>query len=476
MTLIRSTIVFSVVAVSAWVFTISLSVPGDRQPAKTGEAVVAGLKVCLTAMGELAKRSNPGPYLSRKIWPAEGMTSEQYQALAGKNITTYFEDGVTPEAGEQLKNDLLSVADNFARMHLSSGKLRRVDQVKNELVQIVDYLVSQKDVRSIGDKTLESLFLEYLRNVSSPDLAKGPSWIKWSTQKLVRAPVTIATGALAIVMSQAAWNMKNIMYETTDFVNTPIRTNVSRYTNTNLGWIGVRMQMGLTQIQQSIEIKGKMALEVDKMDAASVKLAAAKKFQIEGASVEEAKKMWLNAEQAFLEYRNELNSILPDNVAVGRSYWNTAMVNIPLTFTTALNTSKSQITAFEDRISNLSHRKKVDSILSEEDEKLLADSYVDLEMAKRQMGTMLSLLKVYQAFYPEHSRPTWTGDPKQKNPYMTGYASIMDGLGIEYYSTQYVQELRQQVTAMGHQLTGENPDALANRKIEIETKLASFNP
>lgn len=446
----------------------------DRAPNGLPFTLSHSLSICKDGLAAIGAKINPLPYVRARFARPEPLTADQYRALAQKTVGEYFPNGVTPENTQAFLDDLATLADNFERIHLRKGQLRHGPETRDKIIESVGFMLRQGTPDSISEKTLQELFLaEHLANSEEDLKKKPPVWDRYK-RSFARAPVALGTVLLAVVWGQMQWNMKNIMYETTDFVNTPIRTNISRYTNDNLGWIGVKMQMGLTQIQQALDVRNKMIAATDQMDQAAAKMQAAKKFQVDGVSLEEAKKMWLDAEQAFLEYRKELNSVLPDNVAMGRSYWNQAIVANPLTFVTALNTAKEQITTHEDRISNLSHRLAKDGSLSSEDARLLANSRVELEIAKRQMGTMLSLLKVYQTFYPEHSRPSWSGDPTQTNPYMTKYNAIMEGLGIEYYSAQYVAELREQMNALGQQLSGVDPTALAKRKEAIEKELSTM--
>lgn len=287
--------------------------------------------------------------------------------------------------------------------------------------------------------------------------------------------MAVGGAGAGIVASQVSWNFKNIMYETTDFVNTPIRTNISRLTNEKLGGIGVMMQMSITQMQQAVEAHRKMVATAEEMDEQAQKLASGKKFAVDGMNLDEVKSAWLEGEEAFLEYRKELNSVLPDNVALGRSYFANANILTPLSFSTAISAAKTEVTLVEDRISNLEFRMKKEGQLSESDQQLLKAAYADLELNKRKMGTTLALVRVYQLFYPEHARPSWSDNPKKGNPFMNQYGEILDGLGFEYYAQEYNRELKEQLSALGLQISGADINAVARRQKVLVDKIGELS-
>lgn len=398
--------------------------------------------------------------------------TDTFRAISRRAVGSYFPNGYTPEAMAELTLDLQKMAANFERVNLKNGKLRNRDEVLAELTKALELMGRQDALENLEDRTLSSLFFDEHAE-RSKEQADRPRVMKRLAGKAFRIPVAVAAFTLGIVGQQLTWNLRMIGYETTDFVNTPIRNNISRVTNERLGWIGVTIQMSMSQLEQSVDIHNKMLAEVDKLDEVAAKANAGKKFQIDGLTLDETKKLWLDGEKAFLEYRKEMNAVLPDLVAVGRGYYKDANIINPLTFSTAVNTVKTLISQSEDRISTLEHRRRQDGNLTEKDDHLLRQAYIDLEMAKRQMGTTLALIRIHQIFYPEYVRPSWSNEPSE-NPFMNQYGPIVDGLGLEYFAKEYTTEMRLQLAALGLQLSGADLNAVARRQQEIANRLGGI--
>ncbi len=408
-------------------------------------------------IAKAVKGSRPIVWAKSKFQDPLRLSPDEYAGLGHRPIGFYFAD-TAPGADSQkaslksLRHDLEKLAHNFSRMQLTRGDLRHSKEAIDTIIAKVETHLEYGLPGEIRNSTLLPLLISEQARQSAKDprairSARGFSFGRMAT----RASVAAAFLSGGLIWNQLSFNARMILYEVTDNFNTPVRTNLARLTNEKTGDLGVKWSLFLSNAQRAFEVHDKMVVTADQMGAVASKIS---KYNIEGASLEEMQQIWAKGELAFLNYRMELNSVLPDNVAVGRRYFVDGNIAYPLLFTTAATAVEVEINQHETNIRDLRRLQKAKGMLDAEDQEFLNKELAKLELSRRRMGTVLAMTRLHEIFYPEFSRPSWK--PKTAAAgLLNTYPTVMEGLGLRYYAAEYHAELTNQLQALGAHLKGD---------------------
>jgi hypothetical protein len=380
------------------------------------------------------------------------INADEYNRLRGKKIGTYFRKGnLTPEATKKFLEDFGKVAFNFDRMHLGKkSKLNKGAEAEDAVVSAVDMLLRNGFAKANEHTTLEGLLLSENFERAKPKDFPAPTVISevlrygWG---FVKIPGVAGKKAGEILWDYTKWGFRNAI--TASLIGTvvanffdPVGNSVTRFTNERLGWLRVKISMGLTNFEDFLTAK-------KNLDEANDKLAKVNyQYQIKEISHDEAVKLWKQLNETFLQYRKEMYSVMKDDIAAGRSYYRDGNINYPLLFVNNCMTANNEMMNHEQLILGYEEKKREVGLTPEEEARLKYHRD-EIPVSKQRLAAVLVAWKVHEIIYPEFSRGSFMKEHPEAIPALKTYESFSKNFRMEDYAVEFEREMRRQLGEIG---------------------------
>lgn len=455
----------SLIIVFLFLFSVS-ALPAQKQlPVKQlhpkRQSLFHTCKNTLAQVGaDLSKRMPWAPDPKR-------ITSEEYARIRENKVSAYFPNGeITPENGENFLGDFRKLSDNFAVMHLKKGTTRKGKEVAEEIEKMHALLLRSGFLKEHGDKTLETLYLNenFLRG-KPPN--PRPLTLGSATLLTLGFPFKMAwwgSKAFGVYMFDGfKFGLKTaiggtlaaaVVYTTID----PVRSAVDNFANQNLRGVQVTVATAVSQVEtlftnsvshakkaisQKMTAKEKMEKLTDDLSEIN------RKYAMKEMEYGEAVKLWEQIIPTLLNYRAEMSSVIPDNIASGRVYYRDANISYPLLFVDSMMTANSELMNHKQLVLLYEAKKRELGSLSEEDEKTLQYHRNELPKSKQRMGAALCAWKVHAILYPEFNRANFMEERPETLPLMRSLSVFEENFRMQDYASEFESEMRRQLKQLG---------------------------
>lgn len=427
----------------------------EEKPTKQCQWLISSL---ILVDPHLAKVANEAKDLSVKVgklgydWAKAKVTDEsritpdEYEKLRNRKVGEYFSKGkVTKEKVDKFYEDFEKVANNFGRMQLGDAmffkkKLPKEKERAEHWTAVRDDVMKYGFVAREKDKTLEQLLMdqhfEHSRPEEKPLLSEQ---IKKFAKEAPWLPLVATKKSAFFILGESKWAFRTAVLGGTLSVmlalfTDPINNNIATFMNDHFGHVGTQMQLWFSDLRAArqklarmVEVKDQMK-EVDRL------------YQMNEMSEADAMAAWRKLEETFLRYAQEMNSVVPNNVASGRSYFRDGNIMNPLAFVTAASSVQSEILGYEAAVRDFERTERMEGLLSPDQKEKLETSRARLALAKKRMGGVLAAVKVHEMIYPELTRSKFQKE-KSANEFFQGYKVLMGAMHLEDYSSAYVDEM-----------------------------------
>ena len=232
-----------------------------------------------------------------------------------------------------------------------------------------------------------------------------------------------------------------IVGATFSIVTNPINNSITRYMNDKWGWLGVKLQMKLSDWQRASELKEQLEAQKNRL------VDINRKYRMHGMSEEDAMKLWTQTEEVALLYAKELSSVVPDNIKNGRSFYWEGNVNKPLSFITAAAGVNVEKMTHEAAVREFERRGQQRKLTADE-EKQLEFHRKQIAVSRSRMGSILAMWRVTEIMYPEYTRASFMEDPNGP-ALLRSYDTLMKGLHLDDYADEYIKEFERQLDGLG---------------------------
>jgi len=406
--------------------------------------------------GEL--KHNSYEWTKDKINDPRRISPKEYEYLRSRKVSDYFKDGeeITQEAVDNFYKDFDKVAANFGRMQLGDSfyftkRLPKEKEREEHWKIIRDEVMKYGFVQVKKDTTLEQLLLDQHFEQSRPPEKKPIRLrLKQFGYEAPWIPVLVAKKSAVFILGESKWAFRTAVLGSTLSVmlglfTNPINDNIAIFMNDNFGHIGTRMQLWFADTAKARDALNQMVAIKDEMKAVD------RRYQMNEISEGEAKKIWRKLEETFLRYVQEMNSVVPDNVARGRVYFRDGNIINPLTFVTATSSVQAEILAHESAIRDYERIERTEGGLNAEQREKLKTEKIRLEISQRRMGAVLASIRVHEMIYPEFTRNKFQKE-KSTNDFFQSYKVLLGGMHLEDYSRAYLEQMESVLKDLGVQL------------------------